>query len=115
MKESFSQYLPYVIEKVLSAADIQVDFHIGDHIEVDNNKMIAKTFDLKLFGGKKTIALNAHAIEQKVTGSSTLLAIVTNMKRAFLPYIEKTLPVLLKNLAYKHSKQVRHDAIKAIP
>jgi hypothetical protein len=37
------------------------------------------------------------------------------MKRAFLPYVEKTLPVLLKNLAYKHSKQVRQNAIKALP
>jgi len=25
--------------------------------------MISKTIDLKMFGGKKTIALNAHAIE----------------------------------------------------
>ena len=104
MKDNFAQYLPYIFDKVLSAADIQVDFHIGDQVEVDNPKMISKTFDLKLFGGKKTIALNAHAIEQKVTGSGTLLAIITNMKRAFLPYIEKTLPVLLKNLTYKHSK-----------
>jgi hypothetical protein len=63
MKENFAQYLPYVFDKILSAADIQVDFTIGDHVEVDHPKMIAKTFDLKMFGGKKTIALNAHAIE----------------------------------------------------
>jgi hypothetical protein len=115
MKESFSQYLPYIFDKVLAAADIAVDFCFGDHVEVDNNKMIAKTFDLKLFGGKKTVALNAHAIEQKVTGSATLNSIITHMKRAFLPYIERALPVLLKNIVYKHSKQIRQDSVKAMP
>ncbi len=84
-------------------------------MEVDHPKMIAKTIDLKLFGGKKTIALNAHAIEQKVAGSGTLLAVLTHTKKAFLPFAEKALPVLLRNLTYKHSKQVRHDAIKAMP
>lgn len=75
MKESFAPYLPYIFEKVLAAASIQVDFSFGDQVEIDNDKMISKTIDLKLFGGKKTVALNAHAIEQKVTGSNTLLSL----------------------------------------
>ena len=48
-----------------------------------------------MFGGKKTIALNSHAIEQKVTGSNTLLALVTAVKKSFLPHIESTLACVL--------------------
>lgn len=64
------------MERILEAASIQVDFTFGDHVEVDDKKMIAKTIDLKMFGGKKTVALNAHAIEQKVTGQNTLQAVI---------------------------------------
>jgi hypothetical protein len=48
---------------------ITVEFSFGDAPEIEvyikfkNDKMISKTIDLKMFGGKKTVALNAHAIE----------------------------------------------------
>ena len=43
--------------------------------------MISKTIDLKMFGGKKTIALNSHAIELKSIGSETLATISSALKK----------------------------------
>ena len=50
--------------------------------------MISKTIDLKMFGGKKTVALNANAIEQKVTGSDTLCSVIIALKKQFHPYLK---------------------------
>ncbi|MFO0131113.1 MAG: hypothetical protein ACK52J_00550 [bacterium] len=44
-----------------------------------------------MFGGKKTIALNAHAIEQKVAGSNTLLNVAIALKKSLRPYLQNTL------------------------
>jgi hypothetical protein len=76
--------------------------------------MISKTIDLKMFGGKKTIALNSHAIELKTVGSDALCSISSSLNKKFFPYTERTLNIVLQNISYKHSKQIRNQSLKTI-
>lgn len=64
--------MPAIFERIANAAKIHVEFKIGEDVEIDDDKMISKTIDLKMFGGKKTIALNSHAMEQKTVGCESL-------------------------------------------
>jgi hypothetical protein len=76
--------------------------------------MIQKTFDLKMFGGKKTVALNAYAIEQKVTATDTLCQMIIGMKQKFNPYINRCIENIISNVQYKHSKMIRKNAVIAL-
>ena len=42
--------------------------------EIKDKKFLTKTIDLKLLGGKKNIALNIYAVEQKIAGLIYLIA-----------------------------------------
>ena len=107
LKENFAGYMNFVSQKVFHACDLQVDFYVEDETENKladlKEKLIKTTIDLKLFGGKKTLALNPALIEHKIAGFQTLLALCKCLGKEFFPYLQKTCELVAKYMSFNNS------------
>lgn len=69
--------------------------------------------DLK-FIGQKTLELNTSALEQKIEGSHTLLALLGACGKSFQPYLEKTAEIVKDFIGFKNSRDIRETMSKCI-
>jgi hypothetical protein len=58
--------------------------------------------------------MNAATLEQKIVGSQVLYSIAKSLGKAFLPYVQRTMPIILDHIDYKYSKEIRRNCIKTI-
>ena len=80
------------MEWVLRAVSSTIDCKVVDETQTAPEKKKAHNicklkWDYKLDGGLKNIILNTDSLEQKMEGSSLLVAISKNMGNSFLPFI----------------------------
>ena len=117
LKEQFAAFLPNIMDSVLKALDIHVDFNLQDETKVaekQDKKMAQAVFDLKMLGGKKILSVNTDALEIKINAANAVYALSKNTKKAFAPYVEQTKLVISKYLDYKYSKEIRKCCLKTI-
>ena len=70
-------------------------------------------FDLKL-NGLKTLELNTAALEQKIEGAHTLLALLENCGKSFAPFLQRTAPLVVTYMTFKNSRDIRETMAKCV-
>ena len=91
MKTEFAAYLPNVFDRVEQAIKIDLGFSMTDFNkdQAPTTSKVAKVkIDLK-FLGEKTLELNTSALEQKIEGTHTLLALLEACTKSFAPYLQR--------------------------
>lgn len=77
------------------------------------NRIIKFKFDMKL-EGVKNIILNTDHLTQKIEASFLIACMAEFMGVNFVPYIEKTIPLVAELMVYKHSREIRNNSIETI-
>ncbi len=67
------------------------------------NRIVKVKLDLKI-EGIKNIILNTDHLAQKIEASVLLACMAEFMGVNFVPYVEKTIPLVSELLVYKHSR-----------
>jgi hypothetical protein len=74
----------------------------------------AVTFKLKGVEGNQRISMNTSALESKISAFKLISMIAENMGTSFAPYVESILPIMIENMNYQFSKNIRKYAMKII-
>lgn len=64
--------------------------------------------------GVKNIILNTDHLAQKIQASVLIACMAEFMGVNFVPYVEKSIPLISQLLVYKNSRQIRNNAIQTI-
>jgi hypothetical protein len=68
---------------------------------------------LKL-AGLKTLELNTSALEQKIEGAHTLLALIENCCKSYAPLLQRTAPLVMEYMTFKNSRDIRETMAKCV-
>lgn len=77
------------------------------------NRIVKLKLDLKI-EGVKNIVLNTDHLAQKIEASVLLSCMAEFMGANFVPYIEKTIPLISELIVYKNSREIRTNAIEIV-
>jgi len=62
--------------------------------------------------GNQKLSMNTSAFQAKLTAFKLINQISENLEKSFAPYCEAVLPVMLENLAFKFSAELRKQSLK---
>lgn len=104
-------YAEHIYQLVINSANRKIEFTIIDEADVSKADSLKKNkhnyaaykFDMKV-DGVKSLVLNTDHLAQKIEATNLIVQMAEDMKQAFGPYIEKTLPTLKELISYKHNK-----------
>lgn len=120
LKENFSVYSDRVFHFCYLAAARKVYAQILNEYETPKeeenkcmNRIVKVKLDLKI-EGVKNIVLNTDHLTQKIEASVLLACMAEYMGVNFVPYVEKTIPLVSELMVYKHSREIRNNAIETI-
>jgi hypothetical protein len=120
LKESFNIYSDQVFHFCYLAGARKVFSQILNEYETpkeEENKCMNRIVKLKLdmkIEGVKNIILNTDHLAQKIEASVLLACMAEFMGANFVPYVERTIPLISELMVYKHSREIRNNAIETI-
>ena len=111
LKENFSMYAEHIYPLVIQAANRKIELTIieeGDTSKAESlnkNKHSYASYKLDMkVDGVKNLVLNTDNLSQKIEASNLIVQMAEDMKFAFAPFIEKTIPTIRELVSYKHNK-----------
>ena len=119
LKEQFSPYLPHIMDKLLADVRQDIDFKWeaadeikGEKPSIEKNEEghTSMVFKLKGVEEMKKVSLNTSALENKINACQVLRDLASNLKKAFLPYVEATHEAIAPLMSFVWSKAVRKVA-----
>mmetsp|Transcript_8900 Transcript_8900/g.6653 ORF Transcript_8900/g.6653 Transcript_8900/m.6653 type:complete len:441 (-) Transcript_8900:55-1377(-) len=72
------------------------------------------TLKVKGFEGEQRLSMNTSALESKVAAFRLFMMVAENTKKAFKPYCQAVLPIMIQHIDYKYSRAVRKFAMKTV-
>jgi hypothetical protein len=100
------------------AIKIDLGFSIGDNVdgqksEKVNSKVAKFKIDLK-FAGLKSLELNTSALEIKIEGAHTLLALVESCGKCFTPFLQQAAELVNQYISFKNSRDIRETMVRCL-
>jgi hypothetical protein len=117
LKTHFLPYLDLILPELLQNAslEVKITFHDADSAEAMElgPNMNAICFEFKGMGDKQ-LAINTLELEMKIKAVRILFDIVSELGKAFAPYVEPTVRTLTPLFDYVYSSDIRKYAYKTI-
>lgn len=66
------------------------------------------------FTGIKALELNTSALESKIEGAHTLLALCESCGKTFAPYLQRTALLVKEYISYRNSRDIRETMAKCV-
>lgn len=114
-------YAEKIYPLVIQAANRKIELTIieeGDTAKADKlnkNKHSYASYKLDLkVDGVKNLVLNTDHLAQKIEATNLIVQMSEDMKQAFAPLIEQTLPTIKELISYKHNKEIRNNMIETV-
>lgn len=104
LKEDFHQFMPNLLTVIINDTKLDIDIKMESAIMPSNSDNTGFTFKMKGFEGDQRISMNTSALESKISAFKFITMISESMGRAFAPYSETVLPIMVENMAYQFSK-----------
>lgn len=119
--EKFEPFLPHTIQPLLVGANQDINFHIEDANEDDeegeevtDEELRTQSTVLNLGGVKKRFTVNTYAIGQKKMAATMLYDFASNMKGELKSYLPLCMQALLPMILEKNSSDIRASAALAL-
>ncbi|CED85608.1 Karyopherin (importin) beta 3 [Phaffia rhodozyma] len=112
LKEDFAPYLPVVMPSLLKSAALSPELSVVN--EEDNQEEMGDNWDVVDIGGQ-SIGIKTSSIEQTAEAFELLVIYASRMGVHFVPYMEETMGLSLKNLTFFFEESVRENAATIIP
>lgn len=106
--------MPKLLEILISDSKADPDIKMEDAAMPSKSEYKGMVVKLTGIEGEKRITMNTTALETKVAAVKLLMEIAGSMGRAFAPYIEPVLPIMLELSGYKLSRAIRKNALKSL-
>ena len=116
LKEDFHQFMPNLLTTLVTDTKLDIDIKMESTTAAKNNETgnSGVTIKMKGFEGEQRISMNTSALESKISAFKLINMIAQSMGKAFAPYCEAILPIMLENVSYQYSKIVRKQALKTL-
>ena len=112
LKEDFHQFMPTVLTIIVNDTKLDIDIKMESAvIPSTSDNASGFTFKMKGFEGDQRITMNTSALESKVSAFKLINQIAESMGKAFAPYCEVILPIMVENISYQFSKEVRKNSL----
>eukprot|EP00735_Rhodelphis_limneticus_P008844 TRINITY_DN2321_c0_g1::TRINITY_DN2321_c0_g1_i1::g.20738::m.20738 TRINITY_DN2321_c0_g1::TRINITY_DN2321_c0_g1_i1::g.20738 ORF type:complete len:1078 (+),score=394.95,sp/Q8BKC5/IPO5_MOUSE/35.22/0.0,HEAT/PF02985.17/3.9e+03,HEAT/PF02985.17/7.7,HEAT/PF02985.17/2.6e+03,HEAT/PF02985.17/4.8e+03,HEAT/PF02985.17/0.24,HEAT/PF02985.17/6e-06,HEAT/PF02985.17/0.067,HEAT/PF02985.17/3.5e+02,HEAT/PF02985.17/1.7,HEAT/PF02985.17/0.053,HEAT/PF02985.17/6e+02,HEAT_2/PF13646.1/1.2e+02,HEAT_2/PF13646.1/14,HEAT_2/PF13646. len=105
----FEPYLPIVIPSLLKSASLKPDIQVTD----DNEDELEGMDTIQV--GDKRIGIQTSVLEEKATACSMLSCYIAELEDVFLPYLQDAAQIVVPNLTFYYSDDVREAAVQCIP
>lgn len=114
LKEDFHVFMGSLMPSLINDTNLDIDIKMesADMASKDGNAGL--TFKMKGFEGNQRISMNTSALESKVSAFKLINSVSESMGTAFAPYAEATLPIMIQNMSYVYSKNIRKYAMGTI-
>ena len=93
---------------------MDIDIKLEDANLPSKSTNAGMVIKMKGMEGEKRVSMNTYALETKIASVKLIAEIASCMDKAFAPYVEATLPVIVELMDYKLSKAVRKHALKCL-
>jgi len=116
LKEDFDQFMPNMLTALVNDAkqDIDIKMENAELAKHKEENMVGFTFKLKGFEGEQKISMNTSALESKIAAFKLIHMISDSTEKAFAPYCEQILPIMVEHMSYKFSRTIRKYAMKTV-
>jgi hypothetical protein len=107
--------MPAVLPSLINDTKLNIDIKM-ENADIPDAKdgNAAITFKLKGLEGNQRISLNTSSLESKMSAFKLISMIAENMGTSFAPYVEVILPIMIENINYQFSKNIRKYSMKTI-
>lgn len=107
LKEDFHQFMDSLMSTVFEDAKADIDIKMENAAIPSNDKNAGVTFKLKGLEGEQRISMNTSALENKNSAFKLISMISESMGKAFTPYAEVVLNLVVEYMTYPYSKVIR--------
>jgi hypothetical protein len=112
LKMEFAQFMPALMQPILNDANLSLDFRMENADlpqTTDNMSLKVKVKGL----GEQRVSLNTENLVKKTGAFALIQQVSENMGKAFAPYVEPLLPIVVSHMTFDHSKAIKKLALKS--
>lgn len=112
LKMEFAQFMPALMQPILNDANLSLDFRMENADlpqTTDNMSLKVKVKGL----GEQRVSLNTENLVKKTGAFALIQQVSENMGKAFAPYVEPLMPIVVNHMTFDHSKAIKKLALKS--
>jgi hypothetical protein len=112
LKVEFAQFMPYLMQPILHDANLSLDFKMENADLPQTSDNMAMKVKVKGFGEQR-VSLNTENLVKKTGAFALIQQVSENMGRAFAPYVEPLMPIIVAHMTFDHSRAIKKFALKS--